>query len=195
MAGDELVVRGVDGRRTKVVVEHPHRIFADHHVGPDRRRRRQHRAGPQDAVFAQDGHRRTVDRVGSLRASEMGAFVLLVEQRELRRTLRQTGVELLQTDDVGVLFGDQLQDVIDAAAAVLAVETADVVGHHPERPAVINRLFGVAAADFGPPEERNLEKPRHDDRQHHQGAHRAPADHPIEHQHHRGDVDAGGRKP
>ena len=84
----------------------------------------------------------------------MGAFVLLVEQRELRRTLRQTGVELLQTDDVGVLFGDQLQDVIDAAAAVLAVETADVVGHHPERPAVINRLFGVASADFGPPEER-----------------------------------------
>ena len=125
----------------------------------------------------------------------MGALVFLVEQRELLGALREAGVELLQTDDVGVLAGDQLQDVVDAAAAVLAVETADVVGHHPERPAVVNGLPVITAADFGPPEKRDFEKPRHDDRQHHQGPHLAPTDDPVEHQHHRRDIDAGRGEP
>ena len=157
MAGDELVVRSIDGRRAQVVVENAHRIFAHQHIGPDRGRRRQHRIRTQDAVFAQDGQRRSVDRIRGLRASEMRDLIRFAEQGELFGLFRKAGVELLQADNVGRLLLDQAEDVVDAATAVLAVETAHVVGHDLERVAVVSDLLGIVAPDFGTPEKRDLE--------------------------------------
>ena len=195
MAGDELVVRSVDGRRAQVVVENPHGVLAHNHVGPDRRRRRQHGVRTQDAVFAQDGQRRAIDRIRGLRASEVRDLVLLAQQRKLLGLLREAGIELLEADQVRSLLLDQAQDVVDAAPAVLAVETAHVVAHNLDSSAVEGRLRGIAAADFRTPEERDLEKPRHDDDQHRPGAHPAPADDPVERQHDRRDVDRRSGQP
>ena len=187
-AGEVVVVGRLDRRRTQVVVEHPDRIVADQQIGPDRGAGGQHDAGAQDAVFAQDHQRRAVKRIGRLRTSENGAFVLLVQQCELVGLPGQPRVELLQADDIGIMVADQLQHVSHAAESVLAVESPHVIGHHLEGAAVVP-LVAVITAELRSVEKRHLEKPDDHQRDHDSGPHQPPADDPIERQHNRDDID------
>ena len=192
--GDIFVVGRLDRRRTQVVVEHAHRIVTDQQVGPDRRIGGQDDARAQDTVFAQDEKRCPIQRIGSLRAAEGRAFVFLVQQGEIVGFLGQAGIELLHADDIGIVFADQAHDVIDIAGSAFAEETAHVIGHDLESPAVV-ALLAVAAAEFGLIEERNLEEADDDQRQYRSGAEQPPADDPVERQDDRSDVDRRGGKP
>ena len=178
----------------KMVVEDPDRIVADQHVGPHRRMGRQHRLRAQNPVLAQDRQPRVVRRIGILLGSETGALVLLAEQPERLGGPGQPPVELLQTNDVGILLADQPHHLVHAAPPLLAVETADVVGHHAESAALGDFLL-VAAPDFGPPEERHLAQTRRHEQQHRPGLHPPPADDPVEQQYDRSDVNARSRQP
>ena len=194
--GDVFVVVGIDRRGVQVVVEHAQRILIDKQIGPRRRMGRQHRGTAQNPVFAQDNQPRILGNLGISGIPgfiKPGDIIAVEQQPEGVGTAGQPAVELLQADNIGVLFADKVHDTLHAAFAVRTVKTAHVVGHHLDRSPVGDDLL-VAAPDLGPPEQRNPAEAQDYQHEHDPGLNPPPADNPIEHQNNRGNINGRSRK-